>query len=202
MLIISARGQMHRLQRGYGRSNCVEVSSVKDRELKKLSRADLLQLLIERTRENETMSERLKDLQEQLDIAKTQLENRTIAIENAGSLAEAALQINGMIEATQRTAQQYLDNIKLMQQEQERKCAELEAQKRGEADQLIRDAERKCREMEAQAKSRYDELMKNAERDADRNWEELSERLRKISQENENLRHLLTENQKKRKWLL
>lgn len=175
---------------------------MKDRELKKLSRADLLQMLIERTRDNELMSAQVKELQEQLDIANTQLENRTIAISNAGSLAEAALQINGMIEATQRTAAQYLDNIKRMQEEQEKNCDKIEAERRRQADDLLRDAERKCRAMEAETRARCEEMKRDAERGAGHNWDELSKRLTQISQENENLRRLLTQNSKKRKWHL
>lgn len=173
---------------------------MKDKALRRLSRADLLELLIERTRENDQMAVRLREVEQQLQNANKQLEERKIAIDNAGSIAEAALQVNGMIDAAQRTASQYIENIERMQKEQTQTCLRLESESRTRADRLIADAERKCREMESEARARCDEMMKTAEREAGRNWDELNTRLTQISQENESLRTLLTE-KKKRKWL-
>ena len=49
-----------------------------DRELRKLSRRDLLELLIQQDEEMEALKERLKE-------AEYKLESRTIAIDTAGS---------------------------------------------------------------------------------------------------------------------
>ena len=68
-----------------------------DKELRKLSRAELLEMLIQQIERNEELEAELKK-------AKTELRNRAITIENAGSLAEAALQINGVFEAAQAAA--------------------------------------------------------------------------------------------------
>ncbi len=76
-----------------------------DKELKKLSRKDLLELLLEQTR-------RAEQLQEQLDEKNKELENKRIIIENSSSLAEAALKLNGIFEAAQKAADDYLYNIK------------------------------------------------------------------------------------------
>lgn len=173
---------------------------MKDKALRRLSRADLLELLIERTRENDQMKARIAELEAQLLSAGSQLEERRIAIDNAGSLAEAALQVNGMIDAAQRTANQYLENIERMQKEQTQTCLRLEKESRERADRMIAETERKCAAMEGEARARCDEMMKTAEREAGRNWEELSTRLTQISQENESVRALLAE-KKKRKWL-
>ena len=72
-----------------------------DKELRKLSRAELLEMLIQQIERNEELEAELKK-------AKTELRNRAITIENAGSLAEAALQINGVFEAADSAAKQYL----------------------------------------------------------------------------------------------
>ena len=61
-------------------------------ELKHLRRADLVEILLDLSKENEI-------LRAQLERARTQLADRTIAVENAGSLAEAALRLNGVFEA-------------------------------------------------------------------------------------------------------
>lgn len=83
-----------------------------DRELKKLSRADLLELLLAESRENE-------QLRAQLAEANARLASRQIEIENAGSIAEAALQLNGVFQAAQAAAEQYLENIRRIAEEQQ-----------------------------------------------------------------------------------
>ena len=84
-----------------------------ERELKKLSRAELLELLLEESRENER-------LRAQLQKACEALGSREIQIENAGSIAEAALRLNGVFEATQRAADQYLENLRLLSEKREK----------------------------------------------------------------------------------
>ena len=76
-----------------------------DKELKRLSRAELLELLLEQVEENEALRAEIADL-------KGQLEDRVIKIENAGSIAEAALRLNGVFEAAEAAAKQYVDSLK------------------------------------------------------------------------------------------
>lgn len=67
------------------------------RELKRLSRAQLLQLLIAQMEENREL--------------RRKLENRQLIMENTGSLAEAALKISGIFEAADTAAQIYLESV-------------------------------------------------------------------------------------------
>lgn len=78
-----------------------------DKELKRLSRVELLELLLAQMEENEKLSR-------QLQKAQIALENRKIEIENAGTMAEAALRLNGVFEAADQAAKQYLENIQCM----------------------------------------------------------------------------------------
>lgn len=77
-----------------------------DKELKKLSRAELLEMLLEQTK-------RIEALQTELELKNKELENRRIMIERAGSIAEASLRLNEVFETAQKAADQYLYNIKL-----------------------------------------------------------------------------------------
>lgn len=172
-----------------------------EKAMKKLGRSELLQLLIEYTQENEEMREKMDAMSAELDSVKNQLKVRAIAIENAGSLAEAMVQINGMFDAAQKTADQYLENIERMQAEQEKTSAERLRETNKKCIELEKEAKERCRAMEAEAQRRCEELLAASERDAGRNWHELSERLDRISRENEELRSLLETN-KKRKWRL
>lgn len=82
-----------------------------DRELRKLSRADLLELLLKEHKENE-------QLRLQLEQAQEKLTSREIEIEVAGSLAEAALRLNDVFKAADQAAAQYLHNVRRMAEEQ------------------------------------------------------------------------------------
>lgn len=76
-----------------------------DKDLKRLRRDELLEMLI-------AQSKRTEQLERELDEARAALQSRDIFLEEAGSIAEAALRINGVFEAAQAAAQQYLDNIR------------------------------------------------------------------------------------------
>ena len=82
-----------------------------ERELRKLSRIDLLQLLLKEIKENEKLRKERKVLQEALD-------NKEIRIQEAGSIAEAAVQLNGIFEAAEQAASQYLENMRNLTEEQ------------------------------------------------------------------------------------
>ena len=81
-----------------------------EKELRRLSRRELLEMLITRTMENERLTEELQQ-------ARKELSDRKIIQEHAGSMAEAALQLNGVFEAADRAAKQYLENIRRMAEE-------------------------------------------------------------------------------------
>lgn len=76
-----------------------------DKELKKLSRKELLELLIEQTRRADELEKKLLD-------AQNNLKSRDIDISNAGSIAEAALKLNGIFEAAEKAASQYVSSVK------------------------------------------------------------------------------------------
>lgn len=81
-----------------------------DKELRRLSRAELLKMLLMLKEENE-------NLKMQLEQTEAQLQNRRIMIKKAGSIAEAALQLNDVFAAADRAVQQYLENVRCMAEE-------------------------------------------------------------------------------------
>ena len=81
-----------------------------EKELRRLSRRELLEMLITRTIENERLT---KELQQ----ARKELSDREFIQDRAGSMAEAALQLNGVFEAADRAAREYLENIRRMAEE-------------------------------------------------------------------------------------
>lgn len=81
-----------------------------DKELRKLTRAELLELLLAESKENRKLRAQIKELNEKLA-------SREIEISNAGSLAEAALRLNGVFEAADQAARQYLENVRRISEE-------------------------------------------------------------------------------------
>lgn len=104
-----------------------------EKELKKLNRYQLLEMLIMQT-------ERADALQKQLEEVQAQLDSRNINLSVLGSVAEASLQVSGVFEAAQKAADLYLNAAR------ERSITmEEEAQKQAEA--IVSEAERKARQI-------------------------------------------------------
>ena len=81
----------------------------KQKNIKKMSRKELLEILV-------LQSKKIDELEKKLEEKEGQLISKSILIENAGSIAEAALQINKIFEVAQAAADQYLENIKNLEQ--------------------------------------------------------------------------------------
>ena len=90
-----------------------------DKELRRLSRRELLQMLLEQTREVER-------LQAELDKTRAELDDRAIMLESCGNIAEASLKINRVFEAAQQAAEQYLANVRRIDTGQQPKEEEQE----------------------------------------------------------------------------
>lgn len=133
-----------------------------DRELKKLSRAELLELLLEQLRENE-------QLRVQIDELRERLAQRELKIDQAGSIAEASLQLSGVFEAAQDACSQYIENIQQLSARQEQLCAQME-----------QETQRKCEQMVAEAKSQSQAF-----------WDEVFRKVRELTNSYTELRNIL-----------
>ena len=89
-----------------------------DKELKRIGRAELLELLLAQSEENEALQTRIEELEQEL-------RNREIIIANAGTIADAAFQLNGVFDAAGAAAVQYLENIKRLNRQLELKAQEM-----------------------------------------------------------------------------
>ena len=140
-----------------------------DRELKKLKRNELLEMLIAQIDENERLKHRMEE-------QKRQLQDRQIAVEQAGSIAEAALKLNGVFEAAQSAAQQYLENVQRLSTEQDSICR-----------RKMVDAEKKAAEILAEA-----DAYKNKSRlEAEAYWNQIDEKIQNLICQQESLHGLL-----------
>ena len=83
-----------------------------EKELHRLKRGELLELLVEQGELVEKQQKELDSLREQVKSLNARLEERQIAISQSGSLAEASLKLSGIFEAAQKAADLYLDNVR------------------------------------------------------------------------------------------
>ena len=114
-------------------------------ELRKLGREELLTLLLAVEEENESLKKHLAELQAKLD-------DKMIRIEKSGNLADAVLELNGVIASVNDACEQYAMNMR------KRSDAELEKSRR-----MVRETEDECRRMEWETVERCRQMEREAE---------------------------------------
>lgn len=112
-----------------------------DKELRKLHREDLLQILI-------TQQRQIDDLNAALEDSEAALNDKKIAIEESGSIAEAVLRINNVFTSAQMAADRYMEEM------------------RTRADGLVADAEKSAENIVKQARAEAERILKDARRQA------------------------------------
>lgn len=140
-----------------------------DKELRRLRRAELLEMLLAQMKENEELKTRLDEMQ-------TRLDDRQIMIDKAGSIAEAALRLSGVFQAAEDAAAQYLENVQRISGEEEAVCRRMEAEAREKAEAICAEADAYSDEI----RSRADEYQRQVE-----------EKVQALPGEHEDVRSLL-----------
>ncbi|MEE1542723.1 MAG: hypothetical protein UF067_09665 [Paludibacteraceae bacterium] len=104
------------------------------KDLKKMSKTDLYNIICAKEKQ-------ITDLNFEIEELKSELQDRKISLEETGSIANAAVQISGVLDAAQKAANIYLENVK-EQTENQKKVLENElAAAKTQAEQIIKDAE-------------------------------------------------------------
>lgn len=115
-----------------------------EKELKKLNRYQLLDMLIIQT-------ERANHLQKQLEAAQEKLDSREVELTVMGSIAEASLHLGGVFEAAQNAADIYLNAAKeraaAMEADAARKAEEILNNAQWQANELLQEADREARKL-------------------------------------------------------
>lgn len=120
-----------------------------DKELEKLNRRQLLEMLLEQTKRADALEADLEEACKLIEERNKQLANKQINLEKAGNIAEAAIRINKVFEAAQKAADQYLENVKA--------CSE-------RCDEMIENTKKRCLAIERQALERVATLKSEVDR--------------------------------------
>ena len=105
-----------------------------DKEFKRLSRSQLIDIIYQ-------LQVKQKALEDENLKLKEQLEDKRIRMRQAGNIAEASLAIHNVMQSAQAAASQYLDEIRSMHAETEKKCQ-----------QMLENAQKEANAINAQAK--------------------------------------------------
>ena len=108
-----------------------------DKEFRKLKRGDLVAIIYEYQKQQEILIKENEELKEKL-------ESKELKISNAGSIAEAVLEMNHLFETAQKTADDYVEQVKLSMSDAEKKAEEIISQAQKKADEIIAGAEKKA----------------------------------------------------------
>lgn len=128
----------------------------------------------------EPLNAQIDALKSERDALKSALDVRNTAWTNAGSLAEAVVAVNGLMEDAQRAADQYLTDVK----QSERAAADIIANAQAEAAQIVQTAQEQADALREQGERENAERMK-AFREACRALIEQQAALRGILGEND-----------------
>ena len=140
-----------------------------DKELKKLSRQELIELFIKQSNE-------LEQLKTSYDTISAQLNEKELKISKIGSLADASIRLNNVFESADAAAKQYIENIKKYESEQYEKCDHALADEKYKATVIIAKAE----------------IEKNKRiTEADAYWNSLSQKLEKFYSLHKGLKKLV-----------
>ena len=82
------------------------ATDTESNSLRKLKRKDLLIIMYRQ-------QERIEELEEKITALEGQLNNRELMLSDLGSIAEASLKLNGVFEAAQKAADQYIENARI-----------------------------------------------------------------------------------------
>lgn len=84
-----------------------------DKEFRRLSRSDLLSIIYEYQKQQEELSGEIEELKNEIEELKERLGEKQLRINNAGSIAEAVAGLTGIFETAQKTADEYVEQIRI-----------------------------------------------------------------------------------------
>lgn len=133
------------------------------KELKKLNRRELVDVIYQLKKNEE-------QLQEQIATLEAQLQDRRINLSAAGSISEAATDITGIFSVAQSTADLYLREISSMKENTQKEC-----------EKMIEDARKKVESIIADGQKKYDVLAARYRADY-KKWEQLHTEIKKAKE--------------------
>lgn len=131
-----------------------------DKDLRNLGRKELIEIIYEFQKREAEFQSTIKSLSEQLEV-------KEIQMEQAGSIAEAALVLNGIFESAQKAADQYLLSIKTANEHIAEETQKQLAEAKEQADALLKQGEDAYWAWVEKGQNEYFEKVAQAERQSE-----------------------------------
>lgn len=156
---------------GYENMKDVNADSVmSDKEIQRLKRGELLEILLDQSRENEALRIEIEEKNQLIEELNLKLSNREIDLKQAGTIAEASFKLNGVFEAAENAAKQYLENLQVLYEKEkylsskkemeiESRCSLLLQAAKERCDFMKEETLKKCEEMETRVRKQCEDLM-------------------------------------------
>lgn len=128
-----------------------------DRELRRMRRAELVEIIL-------ALKQTEDRLRAENAALSAQLQERQIHIENAGSIAQAALELNKVFEAAQAAADEYVASVRAANKNTDAAANALRAQAEAEAEQILAQAQTEAANLKARTQKECDEQAEAAAR--------------------------------------
>lgn len=125
-----------------------------------MSRSELLGILI-------AQSEEIDRLKRQIEEIEINTERRNMTIQKAGSIAKAALELNGVFEAAEKAAEEYLAEVRDRIELREAASKRIEAESRRKAEQLMEYTVKKCRIMHEETRQKCEHMIVETKKKAE-----------------------------------
>lgn len=126
-----------------------------DRELRRMRRAELVEIIL-------ALKQTEDRLRAENAALSAQLQERQIHIENAGSIAQAALELNKVFEAAQAAADEYVASVRAANKNTDAAANALRAE--AEAEQILAQAQTEAANLKARTQKECDEQAEAAAR--------------------------------------
>ena len=121
-----------------------------DRELRRMRRAELVEIIL-------ALKQTEDRLRAENAALSAQLQERQIHIENAGSIAQAALELNKVFEAAQAAADEYVASVRAANKNTDAAANALRAQAEAEAEHILAQAQTEAANLKARTQKECDE---------------------------------------------
>ena len=135
-----------------------------DRELRRMHRAELIEILY-------ALKQSEDQLKAQNAALTAQLQDRQLRLEKAGSIAQAALELNNVFAAAQAAADDYLHSVQASLADTDAAAANTLSQARSEARRILEQAQADAEQKRTQTEADCKAMVEQAEQEVQQRWQ-------------------------------
>ncbi len=128
----------------------------KEKELRQMNRTELIEIIYALQQNEKTLREEKENLQRQV-------EDRTLRIDKAGSIAEAALSLNHIFEDAQKACEQYLESIREREAALRLGQEDVTARAQAQVDKVVVNAQQQAENVVASAQQQAEKILADAQ---------------------------------------